>query len=115
MLASAAGAAILASLVTGEFRFPMTGLGWSGLIGSALCYSAAMTSVLFAASVLGATRVALVMNVEPIASLVLTFLILGERLRALQLGGAVLVVAAIFIFRTRRAAPPVAAVAPASR
>jgi len=103
MLATASAVAIVASLASGEIWFPTTPLGWSALLGSALCYTVAMTSVLFAASVLGATRVAVVMNVEPIASLVLTFLILGERLGPLQLLGAALVIGAIFLFRPQRA------------
>jgi drug/metabolite transporter (DMT)-like permease len=103
MLATASVAAILASVLSGEIWFPATALGWGALLGSAVCYALGMTSILFAASVLGATRVAVVMNVEPIASLVLTFLILGERLGPLQLLGAGLVIAAIFLFRPRRA------------
>ena len=116
MLGTASLVAILAVAVSGEVWFPQTSVGWVGLIGSALCYTTAMTSVLFAASVLGATRVALVMNVEPIASLVLTYLILGERLRPFQLGGVALVVASIFLFRPRRepAAATTAAKAPAA-
>lgn len=106
MLATASVAAILVSVLSGEVWFPATALGWGGLLGSAVCYALAMTSILFAASVLGATRVAVVMNVEPIASLVLTFLILGERLGPLQLLGAGLVIAAIFLFRPRRATAP---------
>ena len=60
-----------------------------------------MTSILFAAAALGATRVAIVMNVEPLASIILTFVILGERLRPIQLFGALLVICAIFLFRPR--------------
>ena len=105
MLATASAAAIIASLASGEIWFPATTLGWSALLGSAVCYALAMTSILYAASVLGATRVAVVMNVEPIASLVLTFFILGERLGPVQLLGAGLVIAAIFLFRLRRASP----------
>ena len=105
MLATASAATIAANLGTGEIWFPMSALGWAGLLGSALCYALGMTSILFAAATLGATRVAVVMNVEPLASLVLTFLILGERLRPVQLIGALLVIAAIFLFRPRRVAP----------
>ncbi|HUZ73844.1 MAG TPA: DMT family transporter [Stellaceae bacterium] len=103
MLATASVACIVVTLASGEIWFPTTALGWAGLMGSALCYAVAMTSILFFAAVLGATRVAVVMNVEPIASLVLTFLILGERLRPTQLVGVLFVVAAIFLFRPRRA------------
>jgi drug/metabolite transporter (DMT)-like permease len=101
MLATASAACIAATLVSGEVWFPTSAGGWSALVGSALCYVVGMTSILFAAAALGATRVAVVMNVEPLASIVLTFLILGERLRPMQLVGALCVIAAIFLFRPR--------------
>jgi drug/metabolite transporter (DMT)-like permease len=109
MLATASLACIAATFVSGAVWFPTTAAGWGGLLGSSVCYALGMTAILYAASVLGATRVAAVMNFEPLASLVLTFLILGERLRPLQLVGALVVVAVIFGFRPRRAAPPVTA------
>ena len=101
MLATSSAACIVATFASGEIWFPTNAAGWAGLLGSALCYALAMTSVLFAAAVLGATRVAVVMNVEPLASIILTFLILGERLRPIQIVGALLVVCAIFLFRPR--------------
>lgn len=108
MLATASIACIAVTVASGEFWFPTTAAGWGGLLGSALCYTVAMTSVLFAAAALGATRVAVVMNIEPLASIVLTYLILGERLRPIQLVGALLVIVAIFVFRPRPAARPAA-------
>jgi drug/metabolite transporter (DMT)-like permease len=99
MLATASLATIAASLMTGDIWLPKTTAGSAALLGSSLCYALAMTSILYLASVLGATRVAMVMNIEPLASIVLTFLILGERMRPMQLLGAALVVGAIFLFR----------------
>ncbi|HUK59858.1 MAG TPA: EamA family transporter [Stellaceae bacterium] len=103
MLTTASAVAILANVASGDLFFPATAAGWGGLMGSALCYALAMTALLFAAATLGATRVAVVMNVEPLASLVLTYLILGDRLRPVQIVGALLVIAAIFLFRPKRA------------
>jgi drug/metabolite transporter (DMT)-like permease len=103
MLTTASIATIVATVASGEIWFPTDAAGWAGLIGSALCYAVAMTALLFAAATLGATRVAVVMNVEPLASIVLTFLILGERLKPIQLAGALIVTVSIFLFRPRRA------------
>jgi len=102
ILLTASAAAALVSLVTGEVYFPQTPLGWAGLMGSALCYLLAMTSILMAAAAIGPTRVAVVMNVEPVASMILTFLILGDRLGPIQLAGAALVIAAIYICQPPR-------------
>jgi drug/metabolite transporter (DMT)-like permease len=104
MLATAAAATALAALASGQVFLPQTMPGWGGLMGSSLCYLIGMTSILLAASAVGAARVAVVMNVEPLASLVLTFLILGEQLRWLQLVGAALVIAAIYLCQPRAAA-----------
>jgi drug/metabolite transporter (DMT)-like permease len=104
MLATASVATIVATLASGQIWFPTNAAGWGGLLGSALCYAAGMTAILFAAATLGATRVAVVMNVEPLASIALTFLILGDRLKPVQLAGALVVIVSIFLFRPRRAA-----------
>jgi drug/metabolite transporter (DMT)-like permease len=104
MLAISAALTTIAAVASGNLWFPTTALGWAALLGSSLCYVVGMTAVLFAASVLGPARVALVMNVEPVSSLILTFLILGDRLRPFQLAGAALVITAIFLFRPRPAA-----------
>jgi drug/metabolite transporter (DMT)-like permease len=103
MLTTASIASIVATLASGEIWFPTNAVGWAGLIGSALCYTVGMTALLFAAAMLGATRVAVVMNVEPLASIALTFLILGERLGPVQLVGALIVTVSIFLFRPQRA------------
>ena len=115
MLSTSAVVCILAACVSGAFALPNGLLGWTGLAISSLCYAVGMTAVLFAAAVLGAARVGVVMNVEPIASLVLTFLILGERLRPIQLLGAGLVIAAIFMVATRRGAPAIAPSVPSGQ
>jgi drug/metabolite transporter (DMT)-like permease len=103
MLTSACVTCLFASLVTGDVALPRTGLGLAALLGSSLLYMLAISAMLLATAALGPARVAMVMNVEPVASLVLTYLILGERLGALQLAGAACVILAIFIFRPRRA------------
>jgi len=105
MLLTSSVVCLLAVCVSGTLALPNDLLGWSGLLVSSLCYAVGMTAVLFAAAMLGSARVAVVMNIEPIASLVLTFLILGERLRPVQLVGAAFVIAAIFLVATRRPEP----------
>ena len=113
MLLTAAATCLLTSLATRAVWLPVTVGGWSGLMASSLFYILGMTAIMFATSVLGAGRVALVMNVEPVASLILTFLILGEHLRPFQLVGAACVILAIFLFRPRPR-PGTAAVAGAA-
>jgi drug/metabolite transporter (DMT)-like permease len=101
MLSSACVTCLLASLVTGDVALPRTDLGIAALLGSSLLYMLAISAMLMATAALGPARVAMVMNVEPVASLVLTYLILGERLGLLQLAGAACVILAIIVFRPR--------------
>jgi len=57
-------------------------------------------------AVIGPFRMSLVMNVEPVVSVLLSFLVLGQQLRQLQLVGVALVVAAVVLLegsRLRRA------------
>ena len=54
---------------------------------------------------LGPMRVGFYMNFEPIASVVLAALILGQRLEPVQLAGGALVVAALFVFRPSGSKP----------
>jgi drug/metabolite transporter (DMT)-like permease len=105
MLASAAITAITAIFLRyfldgSVTHFPGSVSGWSGLIGSSFCYLIGITGLMYVLPVVGAPRVALVMNTEPIASIILTFLILGDRLKLVQILGIACVVAAIFLCRS---------------
>jgi drug/metabolite transporter (DMT)-like permease len=99
MLVAASVAGIVASLAAGDVAFPRTGFGFAVLLVSSLLYMLAINTMMLATAALGPARVAMVMNVEPLASLVLAYLILGERLGPLQILGAIAVVLAIFLFR----------------
>jgi drug/metabolite transporter (DMT)-like permease len=103
MLAVASLTCMATALLTGDLSFPATAPGWSWLMASSVFYTLSMAAIILATAAFGASRVALVMNFEPISSLALTYFILGERLRPIQLAGAALVVAAIILFRPRRA------------
>jgi drug/metabolite transporter (DMT)-like permease len=99
MMLTAAAVFVAACLVTGDVKLPATTLGWTGMIGTAGFYAFAMIG-LFAATVrLGPTRTGFFMNFEPIAAVLLAALILGQTLAPIQLAGAALVVAALFLFR----------------
>jgi drug/metabolite transporter (DMT)-like permease len=86
LLAAAVFAA--ASAFAGTVALPTGHVGWTGIAGVTFFYSFA-TIGLFAATVhLGAMRTGFFMNFEPIATLVLSALILGQHLAPLQLVGA---------------------------
>jgi drug/metabolite transporter (DMT)-like permease len=84
VIASAAGAQAL----------PRDGLGWSGLVLLAVFYCIAMLSLFYVLPRVPSTSTG-ALNFEPIALLVLAWLILGHTVTPLQLVGAVVTVGAI--------------------
>jgi drug/metabolite transporter (DMT)-like permease len=88
-----------ACIVTGDVVPPKTAPGWSGALGISLFYAVGMIGIFAATAKYGPTRTGFYMNFEPIASVLLAALILGQTLSPVQLAGAALVVAALFLFR----------------
>jgi drug/metabolite transporter (DMT)-like permease len=71
-----------------------------------LFYAFAMIGIFAASARFGAMRSAFWLNFEPVASVLLAALILGQTLAPVQLAGAALVVSALFLFRPRSAGAP---------
>jgi drug/metabolite transporter (DMT)-like permease len=99
MMCAAATLFVAACLLGGHLAFPVTGAGWTGVVGTALFYSFAMIGIFTASARYGGMRTAFYLNFEPIAAVLLSALILGQTLAPIQLAGAALVVAALFLFR----------------
>jgi drug/metabolite transporter (DMT)-like permease len=79
----------------GGFALPVTGLGIAGLVGVAVTYVIAYVCWYLALSVVRPVRLAALFNIEPLVTLFVAWLALGERLSPLQLVGAALVLASI--------------------
>ena len=87
---------VVANLVQGKLVLPRDTAGWWPLAGTVLAYLIASIALYSAIQRLGPPRVAIVMNVEPIFTIILAGIILEERLTEIQLLGAAIVIAAIF-------------------
>ena len=99
---------VVANAARGELVLPRDAAGWWPLAGSVLAYLVAAVALYSSIHRLGPPKVAIVMNVEPIFTIILAGIILNERLTEIQLLGAAIVIAAIFAnayfgFRSRRA------------
>jgi len=92
---SGALAWIVVGLLSPEFRLPHSAEGWASYVAVPLLYTIAITTFFVAVGVVGPVKTSLVMNIEPLASMTLGFLLLGQIFTGLQLVGAALVVAAI--------------------
>ena len=95
ILGTCMAVSVIASVSFGEFALPHTPAGWIGFIAAPLCYTFAIIFLFVALVKIGSLKTALVMNFEPVASVILGFLILAQTLNPMQLLGVACVVAAV--------------------
>ncbi len=88
---SAATLFLAASLAYGDWSFPTGARGWTGFGAVALCYTVAIATFFAGMARIGAVRASLLMNLEPVASIGLGVVLLGQFLDLHQLAGAALV------------------------
>ncbi|WNL38107.1 DMT family transporter [Halomonas sp. PAMB 3232] len=89
------GAAL--GVVPGGMSLPENSQGWVGLSLLALLYGAGFSTLLICVPRLDMARNAPVMNIEPVASLVFGYFVLGQTLGPVQLLGGAVVVGGIVI------------------
>jgi drug/metabolite transporter (DMT)-like permease len=106
MMLTALAVFLAACLATGDVAWPRGAAGWTGIAGVGAFYTFALIGLFLAAVRIGAARAGFYMNFEPLASVLLAALILDQRLAPVQLAGAALVIAALFLFRPPAAASP---------
>ena len=82
-------------VVNGTILLPATTTGTAGLIGATACYLVAFTSWLLGLRAVSPIRAAVMFNIEPVVTIAIAWLVLGERLGPVQLLGGGLVIAAI--------------------
>jgi drug/metabolite transporter (DMT)-like permease len=92
-------------IVTRAFQLPTAPAGWIGILGLPFFYAFGMIGLFIAITTLGPVKSGFYMNFEPIATVILSALLLQQYLAPIQLAGAALVVAALFLFRPLRRDP----------
>jgi drug/metabolite transporter (DMT)-like permease len=100
MLATTAAIFVAASAATQAFRLPATETGWIGLAGLTFGYALGIIGLFLLLPRLGAVQTSIVLNLEPVVVAGIAWLVLGEALTPLQIGGAVIVVATVILFQT---------------
>ncbi len=99
MQVSAATIFIVIWLVSGGVTLPSSTFGWVSFLAMPICYAIAITTFFASVSLIGSVRASLFMNIEPISTITLGFVVLGQVLTPLQLAGAALVIGAIFALK----------------
>ncbi len=94
--------ALAGALAQGGLRWPTAPAGWWGLTLLTLFYGTGITTVFTLLPRLGVVANSPVLNVEPVASLVMAWIVLGQKIAPLQIAGALLVVGAVTGLALRR-------------
>jgi drug/metabolite transporter (DMT)-like permease len=113
VLMGASASFTVGGLATGSLDLALSGEAWLWLVLIALVSTVVAVSAFFAGlRRVGPSEAAILSTFEPPVTVVLAFLILGERLTAPQLAGGALVLAAVVMLQlpARRAAPRLAEV-----
>jgi drug/metabolite transporter (DMT)-like permease len=84
-----------ATLAQGGFQAPQAAAGWWALATLSVLYGTAFTILFTVLPRLGVVGNSAIMNVEPVFALVLAWAVLGQRIAAVQVVGALVVVAAV--------------------
>ncbi len=86
--------------VTNAFALPADATGWVALFLVGLCYSAAVTSLFVVLPRIGVVNNSAALNFEPVAVLIMGWILLGQTMAPLQIFGALVVIGAIIALST---------------
>jgi drug/metabolite transporter (DMT)-like permease len=89
-------------MTQGGPQWPHDAAGWAGLVGLTVMYGTAFTLMFVVLPRLGVVGNSAIMNVEPIFSLLLAWLLLGQSIGGIQLIGALLVVGSVMFLGLRK-------------
>jgi drug/metabolite transporter (DMT)-like permease len=84
----------------GTLNLPAGIRGWTGFLGVGIAYTVGITLFFAAIPMLGATRAAMMSNIEPIFGIVGAALVLGESVSIIQGCGILLVLGSIILMET---------------
>ncbi len=86
----------------GSFALPRDPTGWAALALLTVLYGSAITALFVVLPRIGAVNNAAVLNAEPILALLLAWVVLDQRVAAIQVAGAFVVIGAIVMLTTGR-------------
>ncbi|MBI2802374.1 MAG: DMT family transporter [Gammaproteobacteria bacterium] len=102
MLGTALTLFTLVAIFHGGIGLPHTLRAWAAFGGATLFYSFGVITLFVVVAEIGPVKASLIMNIEPITSVLLGFLLLDQRLGALQLVGIALVVSAVLLIENSK-------------
>lgn len=104
VIASAGAVFIVASLARGP-QWPQTSAGWLAVLAIALLSTVAAITLYFAGlRRIGPTRASTLSTLEPLVTVTLAAIVLGERIAPVQMAGGALILAAVVLLARARTA-----------
>jgi drug/metabolite transporter (DMT)-like permease len=94
--------ALVAAFVQGGLNLPDAPAGWAGLVALTVLYGTAFTILFTVLPRLGVVGSSPILNVEPVAALVMAWALLGQTIAPLQVAGGLIVVGAVMALGLRR-------------
>ncbi|MEC9078290.1 MAG: EamA family transporter [Pseudomonadota bacterium] len=91
---------IIAFFIVGDADLPQNTWGWVSYFSVPIFYMIGVTAFFYGISCIGAVRASVIMNLEPIGSIALGFIVLGQILSPSQLIGATCVIVSLIGIRT---------------
>ena len=86
---------VIAFIIIGDADLPQNTGGWVSYFSVPIFYMIGVTAFFYGISCIGAVRASVIMNLEPIGSIALGFIVLGQILSPSQLIGATCVIASL--------------------
>lgn len=99
MAVSAAVVLTVATIVVGGAPIPTTETAWYATAAAAVVQALSVPLFYVALPIIGPERTAVLNNLQPLSSIVVAFLLLGEALGPLQLVGAAMILGGIFLMQ----------------
>jgi len=104
MLGTAIAVFSLVAIVHGGVALPHTPAAWAAFAGATAFYSFGIITLFVVLAEIGPVKASLFMNIEPAASVLFGFLLLGQHLGPRQLFGIALVVSAVVLVESAKLA-----------
>ena len=102
MLGTAIAVFTALAVLHGGVQLPHTPIAWLAFFGAPLFYSFGIVTLFVVLAEVGPVKTSLLMNIEPVTSVLLGFLLLDQRLGHTQLLGIALVVAAVLLIESAK-------------
>ena len=95
--------ALVVTQLQGGLQLPHTPPGWWGLLMLTVLYGTAFTLLFTLLPRLGVVGSSPILNVEPVAAMVMAWALLGQRIAPIQVLGALIVVGTVMVLGLKRA------------